>query len=174
MEIDKIIKEQVETAPPEIKKILVEGHWAAVVKEIAQKNNLSNEQIGFLENETLFILLGMELPSSFSENLKTNIGLEQTKAFEINKEVSEKIFKEIEHLLPTEVEVATPELKPENLPMVEKGETAHTVEPLTHNQQPTTDSRPQITTNTQIPKEEKIPSQNAYVGGQDPYREPLT
>lgn len=68
-----------------------------------------------------------------------------------------------------------PELAPEIHPMVEPGETAHTVEPLTRSQPPTTDNiqktddPPQTTDDkTQITK-----SATSYESGKDPYREPL-
>jgi len=196
MEENKLIKEQLEIAPLEIKKILVEGKWSATIKELAQKYSLAKDQLVSLENEVLFVLLGMELGRNLSENLKANTGLDDQKTIEISKEIYEKILKSVEQFLPTDVEreiietkkegpsPAVPEVPPANLPVLEPdfaketiavkvGETAHNIP---HVEIP--NPKPQITDSNQNPISKPqtpvSPLPNTkYPGGKDPYREPI-
>jgi len=180
MEADKIIQEQIKNAPQEIKKILTDKSWLLVVNQISQTNNFSEEQRVALENEILFVLLGMELMSDFKRNIEENLSLQEQASQNISDEIYEKIFKDVEEFLPTEIEgeksrtqedIASqiptetlPEIPPEDLPVVAPGETAHDVE-----RKPTTDDqRPAV-------KSEPLKSQTLtyYPSGQDPYREPL-
>ena len=169
----KIIQEQFQKLPPELQKVLGEVPWKSLINEIAGRHSLNPEQMETIEMETMFILYGFENPDDYMANMTRETGIAEDLAYAIANEVNEKIFKlisakvgEIGKQQPTSTPI--PELKSENLPMVEKGETVHEVP---HVEAP--NPKPQIPTNIQVPKEEKIPIKNAYAGGQDPYREPL-
>lgn len=156
MEETNILKEQLKRATSEVRSILEEKKWVGVVRQIADKNNIIGEQLNSFENEVLFILLGMELREDFQKNIESNVGIDISQAVEIDKEIYEKLFKEIEKFLPAEITA----LETSNLPMVEKGEVVHSVPPV------------------EQPRVEKsklsVPVPNyAYEAGKDPYREPL-
>ena len=105
METDQILQEQIKSAPVEIREILKQKSWLTVTEEVSRKNGFLDNQKDSLENEVLFVLLGMELIEKLPENLRINVGLAENKADEIYKEIYEKILKNIEVLLPTDVEV---------------------------------------------------------------------
>lgn len=181
MEESKILEEQIKNAPPEIKKLLVEGKWSITLEEIARKHNLVNEQLGSFENEVLFVLLGMEPITNLVQSLRDNIGLTGIKAMEIYQEVYTSILREVESLLPTKVEEGempvpeikpdAPELPPDHLPMVEPGETVHDAKPMTEAEKSSIPKTQQQT----WARKPWSPSEQTYKypGGKDPYREPL-
>ncbi len=192
MEEDKIIEEQIKNVKLEIKNFLVKGLWKTAINDIVQKNNLSSEQRAKLENEVLFVLLSMELASNFRQNIKNVLNLQESAAESISQNIYEKIFKNVENLLPTGYENGTSEknkgienspvsglgIPSSNLPMVEAGEVAHEVPHV--EQIPISQPTPQAVTPPQTPAPEKksappnvtIPDYR-YDGGKDPYREPL-
>ena len=84
-EID--LKKYIKNAPREIVDFLKEGVWSLVVQEIAKKNNFINERTIVLQNETLFVLLGMELKTSFTKNLERELKVPEILAKTIADEI---------------------------------------------------------------------------------------
>src|SRR3989344_2724516 len=154
----EILQEQINEASQEIKTLLVNRTWSGIVDEISQKNNFSPEQKTSLENEVLFVFLRMELLSNFSQNLQANLNIPELLAKEIFQEIYEKLFKQVESLLPTEIEPepiiitketkeeaikeldrrtlereklqpGVPEIKPDIHPMIEPGEVVRDAQP---------------------------------------------
>ncbi len=114
MNNDQIIKEQIANSAPEIRDYLVKKEWLQVIDNLGQKNGLNPEQKANLENEVLFVLLGMELAINFSENVATNVaGLTQDKIGQIALEIHEQIFKNLEQYLPNRQEGAASNTEPE-------------------------------------------------------------
>jgi hypothetical protein len=200
MDQNEIIKEQVVNAPEEIKNILRTRSWIVVTDGIAAKNNFSPEQRASFENEVLFILLGMELVKDLSFNIKTNVGLTEDHAKQLSTELYEKIYKNVEKLLPTETEsesITKPESKEEamrrlsdrmrgvmngeapkgvvheNLPMVEPGEVVHDVPHVETAPEPKPEAPPKIEVAEKAPTAPDKPSTPSYSPGKDPYREPI-
>ncbi|OHA91595.1 MAG: hypothetical protein A2758_00595 [Candidatus Zambryskibacteria bacterium RIFCSPHIGHO2_01_FULL_49_18] len=182
-ETDKLIEDQLKTLPGNLRKALEVVPWKSLVNQIAGLHNLKPEQKEIIERETMFILYGFESLDDYVANMAREAAIDENLAFDIATEVNEKIFKvisdkveELEKAVPTPAPVAVPEIPPANLPMVEKGETAHEVPHVEitnpklqitdNNQNPT--SKPQT---AQIPVNE--PPKFKYPGGADPYREPL-
>ena len=187
MEKNKILREQIESAAPEIKKILIEGSWSAVTRKTTEKYNFTNEQLMSLENEILFILLGMELAKNLSGNIISNVGLSEHVAIEISKQIYEKIIKPVELLLPGDIEKEAPTISSPNLPVLEPDFAKETIAvkqgevPKEVPHVEITNPKPQITDNNQNPISKpqtaqipvNEPPKFKYPGGADPYREPL-
>ena len=178
MESEKIIQKQIQSAPKEIKNLLAGDTWSQVVNEMAQKNNFSDEQKTALENEVVFVLLGMELASDLRQNIQSSLLIAEVLAQQISSEISDKVLKSVEHLLPKEIEEDSevtnqepqkqpesllPEIPPEDLPAV-----VPTNLPIGRNEQYAID-------NGQKKELEKTvqPDQTSYPQGMDPYREPI-
>jgi hypothetical protein len=107
-ETKKIIKDQLVVAAPTIRELILNDSWSMVVSEIAEKNNFSPDQTTGLENETLFVLLGLEFKGDFQKNIKEGVGIPDPLAQGVAKEIYEKVFKQVEEFLPTEVEGELP------------------------------------------------------------------
>lgn len=101
---NNLIAKQLASAPREIKDALSKGMWSLVVSEIARRNNFSSDHATSLENEALFVLLGLEFLGDFQKNIKEGVGLSDALSQSIAQEIYEKIFKLVEEFLPTEVE----------------------------------------------------------------------
>ena len=202
-EQDKLIEEQIKTLPPDLVRAIQAMPWKKLVREVGEQNNLTEEQISALEQETMFILYAFEPPEDYISNLLREMGVTEDVAFGIAETINEKIFEPIltksEELKGKDKEepealTSVLEIPSENLPvieppfaqdviMVKKGEAAHTVP---HVEQPTTPPIAPRTspapgpTPTSPPPPKIEPQQNQapgfdsrYPGGKDPYREPL-
>ena len=202
MDITQVLQEQIRTAPDEIKQILKSGSWSQKIEEVVQINNFSLEQKTALENEVLFVLLGMSSYLDFTGNIIEALQIEKERASVVSKEVFENIFKPVVELLPTEEEgVGTDlEIPPEDLPAVVPGQMVRDVAPATseagsmeyevgkklstnipanlptdNNVPPFEKERPKSFFKPEIneKKVEQRPNVPGYKPGEDPYREPI-
>ncbi|MEK7186750.1 MAG: hypothetical protein AAB690_02700 [Patescibacteria group bacterium] len=184
------LQEKIKNTPEEIKAVLSGSFWSLVIDQISRNNNFSEEQRVLLENEALFVLLGMELAKDLKQNIRQNLGLDELVSQNIANEIYEKIFKNVEDFLPTETEQeeavqdelaplstseTLPEIPPEDLPSIIPGMGAEIRKPPTANPEGKQISygvgNQQPTANQESVK----PTQGvtAYPSGQDPYREPI-
>ncbi|TAL48825.1 hypothetical protein EPN83_03485 [Patescibacteria group bacterium] len=137
-ETRETLGEQIKTAPKEIRNFLSQNRWSLVISEIAKKNNFSSDQSTALENEVLFVLIGLEFFGDFKTNIQRELSIPELFARDIDAEVQERIFKEVKGWLPKEKE-------PDNL------------QPTTNSQQQTMEQ--QITSNAQSPAAPETPTQ---------------
>jgi hypothetical protein len=190
-ETNEILKKQIATAPKEIRAFLVKGSWLNVSREIAKKNNFSEDQTTSIEDEVLFVLIGLELKKDFKENIKRELYIPDILVRDMVDEIEERVFKEVNDFLPTEVEGETSITNPiPQKPIASVAPTqsapANVVSTTPNNlpgakpaldilqkqsSLPTTSleqTLSQKTTSTENPVIEK-----KYYPGQDPYREPV-
>jgi len=120
MESEKILQEQIRKAPKEIRDILAGGDWSQTINQTSLINNLSLEQKTALENEVLFVLLGMSLPAKLTENIQNSLSVNEMLAEKMSSEIKTKIISPVESFLPTEEESEEklPEIPLEDLPAV--------------------------------------------------------
>ena len=184
MDKDKTISEQLLTAPKEIRSFIAQGEWAKILNQIFQENNFNPEQKTALENEVIFVLLGMELATDFCKNIQYSLNLNESLAKILDQQVSEQIFKPVRPFLPTsaEPEEEAAEIPPQDLPMVETGQIAHDTTPE-EKQWLGFKPEPRVAAPLTAPVvEQKVedskppatqPSPTTAYSGKDPYREPL-
>lgn len=103
-ETEKILEEALLSAPKEIQIFLANEDWLISLQQIEQKNNFSPEQKEIFENETLFVLLGLEFRGDFPKNIQSEMNLSETVSLNIARDVEIKIFREIDKFLPTGVD----------------------------------------------------------------------
>lgn len=187
-DIETLIKERYDSLPKNLRQAIKSTGWENILRKISTTNNFTPEQERSLQTEVLLIFLGLDNPKFLIENLKKSLSLENELANSIAEDISELIFKEISFKLN---EVSTSENKDAGLPMVEDGEVAHSVQPMsegekeeiikkTEERMPTEVvfgayvPRPNDNSNEREEKRPSTPLKNNYPGGVDPYREPLT
>lgn len=163
-ETDKLIEEQIKKLPETLRLAIDSVPWKTLVQEIGRANSLDTGQIVSLEQETMFILFGFENSNDYVSNVAGNVGISEDASYTIAESVVDKIFTPISekskgHENPT-TSAIVPEIAPNNLPMVEEGEVAHTVP---HVEQPETKSEP---------VKVSLPDYR-YTEGKDPYREQM-
>lgn len=105
---DQTIKTQLDSAPQEIRELLASGVWEKSVTNIAKANHLSEDQATELQNEVLFVLLGMDLASNFAKNVQDNVKVPSLLSGGIALDIDHEIFAQVKDLLPTEIEPETP------------------------------------------------------------------
>ena len=194
---NKIIEEQLNSLPEELRKTILGSGWEKKVHDLAKKHQLHIDQEGDLVNETFLVLLGLELAKNFQQNLIGNMHVDQTTAETLVKEIGAEIFAPIrEHLQNIENDEEKPEEKPEgpdevlnredilkeiedptptNLPQIpQKKEVSTTpvfeIEPIIESKIPDMISQ-KLTSTTHRPAENiEVPVKKPLI---DPYREPI-
>ena len=184
-ETDKLIENQLKRLPENLQKAINAVPWKVSINGIALLNNLKVEQVEIIERETMFIIYGFENPEDYIVNMVREAQIDESIATKIAETANERIFKVISQKIdalekqqPSVSVTSTPEIHPENLPMVEKGEVVHEVPHVEHSAVPPT-TPPVSTIPTTPPPPKAKPEPQAplpdyrYPGGKDPYREPL-
>jgi len=94
-EIQTILKMNFEKLPSDVKRAVLSVDFEQHLARISQKNALQVDQMTALENETMFILLGIEHPRNYISNLARELTIDVAKARAIAQDVNEKIFRPI-------------------------------------------------------------------------------
>ncbi len=193
--VDKLIQDQIDALPPDIKKAISLVPWKDRVRDIAKRENLNITQSDSLETETLLILYGLLPPESYAGNIVTEVGVDEEQAERIAKLVNDEIIADIEKqfeaidataqksaLTPAlETPTGTPatqsvEIPEANLPEVIPGEAAHNVPHIEElPKAPTT--MPGGMIGDKLTQATSVLPQTgpkiSYSRGVDPYREPI-
>ncbi len=94
-----LLKKQFATLPKDIQDAMLSSQFGEKLREISKKHELSVGQMNSLENETMFVMLGIERPDNYIKNLEKEVGLPSSKVREVAQEVNEKIFRLIRESL---------------------------------------------------------------------------
>src|SRR3989344_4605176 len=127
------LPEYVKTLPKVLQDLIFNWPWEERVGEIAKKYSLNYNQTESLINKVLFILIGLDKPETLQQTLAVELKISKLLTDQIINDLETRIFeyaiKEIESKK-SKVESGENqnkpkilEVKPNNLPMVEKGET---------------------------------------------------
>ncbi len=201
MEDIKILEQQILDSPEQIRKFVMEKKWVPIVEDISKKNNFSLEQKAALENETIFVLVGLDLLDNLEKNLLESLGIELVLVKVIVAELNERIFFEIKSFLPTEIEEVLPQTEQQkstsnsisdfqSLPSVKTTELEvlpqMSVVPegkVMDHLPPITPTQPKVTASGGTPQNAVAPTPETivpfkpiitgYDKGKDPYREPI-
>lgn len=183
MENQQLIDEQFSKLPQGLQEAIRATAWQKTLEEIAQKNKLSKDESEQLETETMLVLYGFENIVKFPDNIAQELNLHAIQAIALAEAINEEIFKPIESRAISERKVndLTPEIAPQNLPMIEEGEVAHEVPhveaPAPVAAQAPTTPTPAVPTpaaKPETPAKVQVATPDfRYPTGKDPYREPL-
>jgi hypothetical protein len=91
-EISMALREQMEKLPPEVQRAVTSPDLRKKIKEIGDRNKLHIDQIGLLEDETVLVMIGLEEPADFTDNIASHVRMEKEVAQRVSGEVSEKVF----------------------------------------------------------------------------------
>jgi hypothetical protein len=94
-ETQEIIKEQLNTLPKVIKDAISSIDLGGKIRRIADKNMLHIDQAGVLENETMFVMIGLEPIEDYKENIKRELNISRDRAQAITAEIDKEIFMSI-------------------------------------------------------------------------------
>jgi hypothetical protein len=98
-ETNKIIEEQLETLPADVKEAIISVDFKTKLQEITKRQKLMIDQAGKLEMETTLVMIGLEPLADYVENLQRELEVSLIQAREIALDISENIFKPIRESL---------------------------------------------------------------------------
>ncbi len=202
-DLDKLTQAQLETLPQPLQEAIKTVSWKESIRGIGESAGLDEDKLKTLETETLLIIYCFEPQENFRENLKRELSIDEKTIDTLIKEIEDEVFSPILMMadsldalntpkpealidLPEE-EVLIPEHTEENKPVLNvEPEAQHKninlleEKPVVENPV-VVESKPiiqpvQAETSKNIVEEhltQSVTATSKYVGGIDPYREPL-
>ena len=98
-ELKKEILSRFEKLPNDIKRVILSSDFPRKISAIREKHLLTPEQEVDLSDEATFVMIGLERPGAFVENVRKELSIPYEKASAIALEVNETVFKEIRESL---------------------------------------------------------------------------
>ena len=110
-DIDPIdaIKARFQELPTELRDAITASDWSEKVKKVADKNSLMLDQMSLLQNEVLFVMLGLEPAADFVNNVAKELNVDRNKAITITTDINELVLAPIKEFLQQWEKTATPE-----------------------------------------------------------------
>lgn len=122
------IKEAYAKLPKDLQEAVVSVNWQNEVTRIAQKFELDGDKAESLQNETLFVMMGLELSKDFVENLQRHLNVTSTQASLISANVNESVFRPMRASLQKIEQEAEEEERKEKMTEDEDEEETETVD----------------------------------------------
>ena len=97
--LKNIIVEEIKKLPKENQGVINSFDWEKISEDIGKKYLLSEEEINNLQVETLLVLIGLENPDDYSQNIENEVGTSKNEAEKISDEIFQKIFTPINDVL---------------------------------------------------------------------------
>jgi len=94
-DINQMIEEQFLKLPKEVRSAITDTNLIQKTKDLATKYSLHIDQLGSLQNEIVFVMIGLEPSSVFVENIINELKIDTEQANLIANDVNETIFKPI-------------------------------------------------------------------------------
>lgn len=158
-----IFRENFEQLPAELRSVIVDPNTIEKIAGVCEKLSLTPEQTAHVENETFFILFGIEPLNHFRTNLVENSGIKYDQAIKIYSDINTSVFgsvieilKQIDSLLNgnpieensnEEKETVVLEQKEETVRLIpDHDELVRTEGPHLHSQNTMPSPRPQVQT----------------------------
>jgi hypothetical protein len=95
MDYNEIIKERLKILPEGLKSFVLGDGWRADSQKICKQFNLVEDKYVSFENEIFLVLLCFEPKKDFTENIKTELGLDANVAGWVNEDVEKNIFSKV-------------------------------------------------------------------------------
>jgi len=90
--IENTIQERFNQLPQTLQDVILSGTFQQGIMSVAQKHNLHIDQTGKLENETMLVVLGIEPPDAFGENLMRELDIDEEKATTLVTDLNNEVF----------------------------------------------------------------------------------
>lgn len=103
-EIQQLINKQVGAMPPKVREAFLHIDASKYIGTLAKKHDLRTDQAGVLENEIMIIMLGLENPRTFMNNLTQKGNISRDTAAAIVEDINRDVFDKIRHDLATFLE----------------------------------------------------------------------
>lgn len=98
-ETKEILINQFNKLPKDVQDAILSVNLRSKMQFITKKNNLHIDQAEALENETVFVMLGLEHPANLVANIAKNLEVSEEKAAAIAGNINDEIFLKIRESL---------------------------------------------------------------------------
>jgi hypothetical protein len=98
-ETKNILKEQLQKMPSQLREAFLATDIRTPLEKIASRHNLMLDQTAALENETVYVMIGLASGEDFVDNIVKEVEIETPEALTIAKEVEEGVFEEMRNNL---------------------------------------------------------------------------
>ena len=98
-ETTTIIQERIAQLPDELQQAISQTDIKGILQRISSKYNLRADQAMALEQETLFVLLGLESRMDFTANIKREMIISEAAATAITSDLDTDLFLAVRHCL---------------------------------------------------------------------------
>ncbi len=169
-ELEQILKDRFSKLPPKLQGALINPIWRNSLGEKAQSFGLTEDQKAFLENEVVFVLMGLEPKENLVANLKSEVTMTEENARQMNDYVNGAILSSVSQELKGLGQEAG-ENTPAPLPKPRIRATPVDFEDAILNQAKA--MRPAVAPDNLPVQKSESPKPHDYTSGQDPYREPI-
>src|SRR3989344_640046 len=105
-ETEQLIFEQFKQLPQDVQDAITSNRVREQIKAIGEKHQLHIDQIGSLETETTFIMIGLEPAKDYIRNIARELRLDGATAQKIAVDVNEQIFRPVRESLKKIHEIA--------------------------------------------------------------------
>jgi hypothetical protein len=106
-EIDAVA-EQMKKLPPEVQQVLTSPDFEKKLMDLSLKNRLHIDQMARLKNETTLVMMGLEDPANFYDNLLKEVRLSPEVAEKVQDDVAKELFEPIREAMKRFVGAPTP------------------------------------------------------------------
>ena len=151
-ELDIALQEKYMSLPQELQDFIVSEDVKNIISETLNGQPLQQKQIDIFGRELMFVLLGLETVSSFTDNIKVNMEISISRAEELSRNIKQKIFVPFQDALMLE----EPQEESEDRPTREERSIPNEIQqpPLENNQH--VERVEEVGTETPVPQKESV------------------
>jgi hypothetical protein len=97
--LKEVIKREIGKLPKENQEAINSLGWENISEQIGKKYLLNESELNDFQTQTLLVLIGLENPDDYSQNIENEVGTSKNEAEKIADEVFQKIFTPINDVL---------------------------------------------------------------------------
>jgi len=183
-----IVEKKLAEAPEAIRAQATSDDVANALATIAQEHGLHIDQAGIIDEETLYVMLGIEEASDFVEKLRERLNLSEPAARSLAEDINKKIFLAIRNSLQAQPQEESASATKEDI-LAEIENPLPTIHPISAADQTIPGPAMQREVILEAPKPPQAPASNDLLANKltqpqnspaqkvkyavDPYREPI-
>lgn len=89
------LKKRLDSLAPPVQQAILDTDIRSALTEISKKYDLLLDQVSALENETLFVMIGLEEGKDFVDNIEREVGVDAANAISIANEIETSVFEQV-------------------------------------------------------------------------------
>ena len=94
-EIKNILEEQFKKVPKRVQSVLLSAEFRKKIRNIGTAHQLTFQQLGKLEDETVLVLLGLEPMAEYPENVEKEVGIKENIAQTITMDILNNVIEPV-------------------------------------------------------------------------------